>query len=93
MQVKRLLINNDPQLVVNQVNNSFLAKDKSMAAYLKLVMELIPNFEKFELVQISHFENFLADALAMLASSKDSELLLWFLWNTFQYPLLPKGKM
>lgn len=28
---------------------SFLTEDKGMAAYLKLVMEFVPSFEKFEL--------------------------------------------
>lgn len=46
-----------------------------MAAYLKLVMNLIPFFEKFELTQIPRLENAHADALSKLASSKDYELL------------------
>lgn len=41
MQVKRLIINFDFQLVVSQVNGNFLAKDKSKSAYLKRVMEFI----------------------------------------------------
>lgn len=48
MQVKRLVINSDSQLVVSQVYGSFSIKDKSMAAYLKLVMEFVPTFEKYE---------------------------------------------
>ncbi|XP_022877052.1 uncharacterized protein LOC111395302 [Olea europaea var. sylvestris] len=75
MQVKRLLISSDSQLVVSQVNGNFSAKDKMMASYLKMVMNLIPSFEKFELIQIPRIENVHADALSKLASSKDSELL------------------
>lgn len=48
MQVKRLVINSDSQLVVSQVYGSFSIKDKSMAVYLKLVMEFVPTFEKYE---------------------------------------------
>ncbi|XP_022849872.1 uncharacterized protein LOC111371959 [Olea europaea var. sylvestris] len=75
MQVKRLLISSDSQLVVSQGNGNFLAKDKTMASYLKIVMNLIPSFEKFELIQIPCIENSHADALSKLTSSKDSELL------------------
>ncbi|XP_022881077.1 uncharacterized protein LOC111398398 [Olea europaea var. sylvestris] len=45
MQVKRLLINSNSQLVVSPVNGNFSAKDKTMAFYLKIVMNLIPSFE------------------------------------------------
>lgn len=75
MQIKRLIINSDSQLVVSQVNNSFSAKERSMAAYLKLVVGFIPAFENFKLAQISHSENVHTDLLLKLASCKDSELL------------------
>ncbi|XP_022877018.1 uncharacterized protein LOC111395264 [Olea europaea var. sylvestris] len=73
MQVKRLRINSDSQLVVCQVNGSFSARDKIMASYLKMVMNLLPSFERFEIIQIPRLENTHANALS--ASSKDSELL------------------
>lgn len=74
MEVKRLVINSDSQLVVSQVNDSFSAKDKSIATYLKLVIEFIPAFEKFELVHIPRSENARANNLSKLASNKDSKL-------------------
>lgn len=49
IQIERLLINSDFQLVVSKVNGNFSAKDKSMATYIKLVMEFILTFESFEL--------------------------------------------
>lgn len=75
MLVKRLLINNDSQLVVNQVNGNFATRDNGMAACLKQVVDFILHFEKFELAHILNLENVHADALSKLASSKDSELL------------------
>ncbi|XP_022871364.1 uncharacterized protein LOC111390538 [Olea europaea var. sylvestris] len=75
MQVKRLLASSDYQLVVSQVNGNFAAKDSNMVAYLKLVMNLVPHFERFELIQVPRLENTHADALSKLASRKDSELL------------------
>ncbi|XP_022846411.1 uncharacterized protein LOC111369165 [Olea europaea var. sylvestris] len=75
MQVKRLLISSDSRLFVSQVNRNFSVRDKTMASYLKMVMYLVPSFEKFELIQIPRVENAHADALSKLASSKDFELL------------------
>ncbi|XP_022889077.1 uncharacterized protein LOC111404514 [Olea europaea var. sylvestris] len=75
MQVRRLLASNDSQLVVSRVNGNFEAKDSSMVVYLKLVLDLVLHFEKFELIQVPCLENTQADALSKLASSKDSELL------------------
>ncbi|XP_022866582.1 uncharacterized protein LOC111386359 [Olea europaea var. sylvestris] len=75
MQVRRLLASSDSQLVVSQVNGNFTTKDSSMVAYLKLVLDVVPHFERFELIQFPCLENTHADALSKLASSKDSELL------------------
>ncbi|XP_022852995.1 uncharacterized protein LOC111374548 [Olea europaea var. sylvestris] len=75
MQVRRLLTSSDSQLIVNQVNGNFTAKDSSMIAYLKLVLNLLPHFERFELTQVPRLEITHADALSKLASSKHSELL------------------
>ncbi|XP_022870105.1 uncharacterized protein LOC111389415 [Olea europaea var. sylvestris] len=57
------------------VNESFAAKDSSMATYLKLVLDLVPQFQRFELIQVPRLENTHADALSKLARKKDSELL------------------
>lgn len=75
MHVRRLVISSDSQLVVSQFNDNFSVKDKNMIAYLKLVMELVPTFEKFELAQIPCTENAHTDALSKLANIKNSELL------------------
>lgn len=61
--------------MVSQVNYDFSARNKSVVAYLKLVMDLISTFEKFELAQILRTENTHIDTLSKLASSKVSELL------------------
>lgn len=52
MQVKRLRTSCDSQLMVNQVNGSFAANDKSMATYLKQVIKFLPTFEKFKLTVV-----------------------------------------
>lgn len=65
MQVRKLLINSDFQLVVSQVNGNFS----------KVVIDLLPSFENVELIQIPRVENAYADALLKLTSSKDFALL------------------
>ncbi|XP_022852274.1 uncharacterized protein LOC111373911 [Olea europaea var. sylvestris] len=74
-KVRKLLASSDSQLVVNQVNGDFAAKDDNMRAYLKLVLDIIPHFEKFKLTQVPRLENAHADALSKLASSVNSKLL------------------
>lgn len=57
IQVKRLMVSSNSQLVVSQVRGNFATRDKSMELYLKKVMELLLSFEKFKLIQISRIEN------------------------------------
>ncbi|KAG7552038.1 Ribonuclease H-like superfamily [Arabidopsis thaliana x Arabidopsis arenosa] len=64
----------DSQLVVNQFNGDYEAKDLRMEAYLEVVKELSKDFKKFELIRIPRGENTTADALAALASTSDPEL-------------------
>jgi len=64
----------DSQLVVNQFNGDYEAKDSRMEAYLDVVKDLAKNFRKFELIRIPRGENTTADALAALASTSDPEV-------------------
>lgn len=93
MQVRRLLVNSDSQIIVSQVKGSFTAKDSSMAAYIKLVRDLILLFKKFELVQVPRLDNAHTVALPKLASRKDSKLLKIFLLNSSQSPPLLMAKI
>lgn len=92
MQIKRLVINNNSQLVFSQNKGNFLTNDRSMAAYLKLAMVFAPTFEKFELAQIPCMENAHVDALSKLASGKDFELLTFVPIEHFHRPSNSKGK-
>jgi len=64
----------DSQLVVNQFNVDYEAKDSRIEAYLEVVKDLSKSFKKFELVRIPRKENTPANALAILASTLDPEL-------------------
>ncbi|XP_022848853.1 uncharacterized protein LOC111371181 [Olea europaea var. sylvestris] len=73
--IRGLLASNDSQLVMSQVNGNFATKDSSMTAYLRLVLDLFPHFERFRLIYVPRIENTHANALSKLVSNKNSELL------------------
>ncbi|GFS36997.1 hypothetical protein Acr_00g0049130 [Actinidia rufa] len=59
----------DSQLVVNQVQGDYLAKDSRMIAYLGEVKTLSTKIKEFKINQIRREDNKKADALANLAST------------------------
>ena len=61
----------DSQLVANQVQGDYLARDVRMAAYLDEVKRLTQKIKRFTIQQIPREENRKADALANLASAFD----------------------
>ena len=68
MRIQRIKILNDSQLVVNQINGNYQARDLKMTAYLKKALELKEQFEELNIEQIQREENSHADALANLSS-------------------------
>ena len=75
MQVESLDIYSDSQLVVCQVTNEYQVRGEKMASYLQKAKDLLSEFSLFKIQQIPREQNTQADALARLASTKDSELL------------------
>ncbi|XP_024018712.1 uncharacterized protein LOC112090807 [Morus notabilis] len=75
LKIKRLSIFRDSQLVVGQVNEEYQARGKKMGTYLRKVKEELIKFKSYEILQIPRAENTNADALAKLASSRDSDIL------------------
>ncbi|XP_010496968.1 PREDICTED: uncharacterized protein LOC104773993 [Camelina sativa] len=66
---QNLEVFSDSQLVVNQTQGDYQAKDSSMARYLSVVKELIKAFGSCKISQIPREENNHADALANLGSA------------------------
>ena len=62
-------------LVVNQVNDIYLAKGKKMAAYLEEAKEQLSSFSSASIVVILRSKNLNVDALGKLALTKDADLL------------------
>ena len=74
LEVDRLEICSDSQLVVRQIEDTYEAKSERMILYLQKVQELL---KKFALVQVKHVprtENSRADALAKLATTLQEDL-------------------
>ncbi|XP_071733165.1 uncharacterized protein [Rutidosis leptorrhynchoides] len=66
--IKHLRAYVDSQIVAQQVNGGFEAKDVSMKQYLQLVEKISKNFETLEVVQIPRNKNKKADVLSKLAT-------------------------
>ncbi|XP_012833449.1 PREDICTED: uncharacterized protein LOC105954321 [Erythranthe guttata] len=69
---RKLLIQSDSQLVVNQVLGAYEAKEDTMAKYLALAHTLLSKFESYEIRQVPRSNNIHADKLARLGSSMAS---------------------
>ncbi|KAI3448680.1 hypothetical protein Pfo_005345 [Paulownia fortunei] len=65
---RKLIINSDSQLVVNQVGGSYEAEEEKMIKYLNLMKDLVPRFKECQIIKIPRVENSTADQLAKLVS-------------------------
>ena len=66
---KEVVVYSDSQLVFNQIQGSFEAKDPRIMEYLQLVKQTIDRFLSVKMVQVAKAQNRYADSLATLASS------------------------
>ena len=82
----------DSQLVANQFNGEYTARDEKMEAYLIHVQNLAKNFDEFELTRIPRGENTSADALAALASTSDPSLKRVIPVEFIEKPSIELGK-
>ncbi|XP_077215595.1 uncharacterized protein LOC143850216 [Tasmannia lanceolata] len=69
LQVVRIRVHSDSQLVVSQVNGFSEAKEERMIKYLEKGRKEISTFEEFQIVQIPQTLNTRANALSKMASS------------------------
>ncbi|XP_074265838.1 uncharacterized protein LOC141588289 [Silene latifolia] len=75
LKVKNLRVHSDSLLVVNHVNNEYVARDSKMIAYLKVATEQKLKIRSLKITQIPRDRNVVADALATLrATFKPVEL-------------------
>ena len=67
--IRKIAVFSDSQLVVNQMQGSYQARDNKMTAYLNKTKELQSAFDECAISQVPRGENSHADALANLGSS------------------------
>ena len=75
LKVEHLGIVSDSQLVVNQILGEYQARGLRMEAYLAKAQELLHTLGRYTIRQVPREQNSNADALAKLATSRDSELI------------------
>ncbi|XP_074310293.1 uncharacterized protein LOC141646214 [Silene latifolia] len=69
LKVRNLRVFSDSLIVVNNVNNEYVARDSKMIAYLKVAMEQKLKFRSFKITQVPRDQNVEADALATLGAT------------------------
>ena len=67
--------------MVNQINEQYKANCMTMRAYLERAKVLLSKYKKATVQMIFHSKNIYADALARLASTKDTDMLLVYILN------------
>ena len=72
--VKRLLIQSDSKLVIEQIKGEYEAKEERMQKYLRLTKHLTREFDEVEFIQVLRKQNTLADEISKLASLEEEEL-------------------
>ena len=68
LQAQRIDIQRDSELVIKQVQGSYLAKHPRLISYRNLVLDLMEGFKQCQYTVILRSENSEADALAVSAS-------------------------
>ncbi|XP_073045996.1 uncharacterized protein [Primulina eburnea] len=66
---RSLVVHSDSQLVLNQLNGTYEAKEEKMNQYVTQVNELLALLESYEKKQVPRENNEVADRLAKIASS------------------------
>ncbi|XP_073067186.1 uncharacterized protein [Primulina eburnea] len=66
---RSLVVHNDSQLIVNQLNGTYEAKEEKMNQYVTRVNELLALLESYEIKQVPRANNEVAKHLAKIASS------------------------
>ncbi|KFK23034.1 hypothetical protein AALP_AAs55118U000100, partial [Arabis alpina] len=74
LEITKVSVFCDSQLVVNQFNGEYATKDERMEAYLQVAKELAAQFKECTVTRIPREENTDVDALAVVASKTDEDV-------------------
>ncbi|XP_070017621.1 uncharacterized protein [Nicotiana sylvestris] len=69
LRIEQAIIKSDSQLVVNQMQGTYIDREVRMQKYLEKARDLVRQFQTWKITQIPREENVEADALANLASA------------------------
>ena len=69
--LKKLLIQSDSKLVVEQIKGEYEVKEERMQKYPRLTRHLTREFDEVEFIQVPRNQNALADEILKLASSEE----------------------
>src|ERR1700733_4014011 len=69
LQVTRISILGDSDLVIQQVKGNFVAKDNRLRSYRAVATELLNSLAEFQITKIPRAQNLHAHSLAMFAST------------------------
>ena len=72
VEAKLILVLGDSQLVIDQINGTYEAKEERMKKYLNRVIRLVKRFKEADFVQILREENVETDTLAKEASMNEA---------------------
>ncbi|XP_013594481.1 PREDICTED: uncharacterized protein LOC106302536 [Brassica oleracea var. oleracea] len=86
MGAENIQIFGDSQLIINQVQREYRAKDDSMIQYLAVAQRLIKKFKSCKLTQIPREQNSQADALANLGSALETNSQMSIPLLVLQWP-------
>ncbi|XP_075112531.1 uncharacterized protein LOC142182266 [Nicotiana tabacum] len=71
LEIEQVIIKSDSQLVVNQMQGTYIPREARMQQYLEKARDLVRQFQTWKITQIPREENFKADTLANLASAAE----------------------
>ncbi|XP_074355747.1 uncharacterized protein LOC141695398 [Apium graveolens] len=88
VRAKNLKVCGDSRLVVAQVNGEFEAKDDTMANYLRVVKEILTQFNEWYAEPVPREENITADALSQFTSSEIESYLRSIYFQVLKTPTI-----
>jgi len=86
MGAENIQVFGDSQLIINQVQEEYQAKDDSMIQYLAVAQRLIKKFKSCKLTQIPREQNSQADTLANLGSALETNSQMSIPLLVLQWP-------
>ena len=75
LDVKKIVVFCDSQLVVNQITNTFKVRGLRMVTYWQTAKDMASCFESFQILHVPHKANIDADRLARIGSGQEIDPL------------------